>query len=253
MRRRRLRLPARRKGHFERPIFAVQERAREVDGEERAEELGRSLDRAQDQPSSRQEGALEASDRLPLDFGSEVHEHVAAQDQVHRAGVRDQRWVAILGQVEGPEGHHPSDARIQLEHLSSCGAKVAGSDPRWRLAEGPLPVEPARRDVERVAVDVGSEKREPPTRAVGEQTVEENRQRVGLLPRSAPGAPEPEPQQAFRAPLGDEHGEDVLLQGVETGAITEEVGLTHGEPGCDSAPFRAAVGKAGEPREIGLW
>ena len=41
--------------------------------------------------------------------------------------------------------------------------------------------------------------------------------------------------------------------GIETGAITEEVGLTHGEPGCDSAPFRAAVGKAGEPREIGLW
>jgi hypothetical protein len=43
--------------------------------------------------------------------GGEIHQQIAAEDDIHGVGVSQQRGIAVLRQIEPGEGHHPLDLR----------------------------------------------------------------------------------------------------------------------------------------------
>ena len=78
--------------------------------------------------------------------------------------------------------------RQELERLSAPGAKVAVADPGGRLTKGPLPVQPALRDPQRLPVDVG-----------GESEVRDHREALSVQPGAVVGHPDEDARQR----LGD--------------------------------------------------
>jgi hypothetical protein len=145
------------------------------------EDLLRRLGVTDDKPALVHQRLVEAVDD-PLDhLLAEVDENVAAHDQVHAVGERLGRGVGVVHEVESREPDHAPDLRRELEALLVHPREVFVLDVLRDLAEGPVAVQAGVRLRERGRVDVRAVDQHVPLVAVGQQAVDQDRQRVGLL------------------------------------------------------------------------
>jgi hypothetical protein len=159
---------------------------------------------------------VEERDHLPLEIGLQVDEQVPAGDQVERGEGRiaDQavhREDAHLAQLLSDVPARPVANEVALEALGrDVGLYLRGVVAGARLGDQ-LGVEVRREDLD-----------EPPGGLPPEVLVHEDRDRVGLLARGAPG--DPDPERGVGGLAGDEAGQDLPLERAERLRVAEELG-----------------------------
>lgn len=159
---------------------------------------------------------MEPLEDLGLGLGVEVHQRVAADQQVDPGDRR------VLDEVVAPEDHRTAQvlaeavpAALQLEEL----LELRLGEP-FDLRRGVGRVPGLR---QRLVVDVGGVDLDPlPERLDPEHVGEEHREAVGLLPGRAAGAPHAD--RLFGAALGQQGGQHVVAQVVPRVRIAEEPG-----------------------------
>jgi len=236
-----------------RVLFVIEDGARALHGDQRAEERGGSLCRAHDEPPSGHQRLPEPHHGGALGLRREIHQDVAAEDQIHGDGVRHHRRIAAVVEVQRREHDRLADVRGRFEGFSIPVVEVSSPNPFGGVPERPLAIDPLLGHVQRFKVDVGRQNRQGPPRPVGKQTIEDDREGVGLFAGCAPSAPESELQHPLRAARGDEGGKDLVLQRFEECGVAEEVGFADGEVTGQAPPFGTLIRQGCQPCDIRLW
>ncbi|CAG7000123.1 hypothetical protein PICSAR164_02743 [Mycobacterium avium subsp. paratuberculosis] len=140
----------------------------------------------QKQRALRGKRKMQAPQHISLGLGVQIHQRVAAHQQVHPGDRR------ILDQVVAAEDHRP--AQILVKNVAAVDLfEVAGQQIRRHRLDRPGVVGGAARLGQRVLVDVGGIDLHPlPERVEAQRLGQQHRQRVGLLARGAPRTPHPD-------------------------------------------------------------
>jgi hypothetical protein len=160
--------------------------AGEVDGREEPVVREQHLGLAQEQQAGRVERVVQPAEDARLRLGGEVHEGVAAQQQVD---VRDR---CVLDQVVAAEDHRPAEVLAEGEPAvlrREVRLHLRGAQP----GQLPLGVDGLPGVRQRLLVDVRGVDLDPLAELVGAEGVgQQDGQAVGLLARCAAGAPHPD-------------------------------------------------------------
>lgn len=105
-------------------------------------------------------------------------------------------------------------------------AEVALPEAGWRIAERPLAIGAGDSLPEELGIDIGGQDRDVPVREIGQQLMDQNRQRIGLFSGAACRAPDAQSLLAA-PPLADQVGEHATREDIEQGAVPEKIGLTN--------------------------
>ena len=227
----------------------------QADRVDEVREGGARLGVAQQQPAVRLQPAAEAVHHRGDRPGIEVDQHVAAQDQVvalaRRTELGEGQEIAALEPDQPAEFGPQGVAALPLRAGGGGQAgEVAQPVLRRHRAQGPAAVLGAARGGERLGADVGPEDGDPPVgQGVPEEFAHQDRQGVGLRPRRAAGAPDP--QGALGGPGGDQRRQDRGAQRLELLGVAEEERLADGDLGLEPGPLRLARRAIRQERRIG--
>ncbi len=160
------------------------------------------------------EREVEPVEHISLCLGVEIHQRVAAQQQI------DTRYGCILDEVVAPEDHRPAQVLVQrvasAHQIEMPAQHVLGHRLHRFGAVGGGP-----RLVERILVDVGGIDLHPPPEGVGRQDVgQHHRQRIGLLTGGA--ACTPNPERLIGTALGQQRRQHVGAQEFPRIGVAEE-------------------------------
>src|ERR1700730_17934149 len=123
-------------------------------------------------------------------FG-EVHQHIPAEDDIHRVRTVQERRIKVLHQVEIREGDHLLDGRRNGPTSAWSSFEVCVSYPLRSVPERPVCVDPFRSFVKRPSIQVRRQNCYLPFLQVSDHPAENDCERVRLFTRGATGTPDP--------------------------------------------------------------
>ena len=95
----------------------------------------RRFRRTDGQPAAVHNRMVQIADHFLRQFLGEIHQHIAAEDDVHRIGVVRQRWVNVIGKIQIGKRHHLLDARMDFKASLRPRFEIALLDPGRCAAE----------------------------------------------------------------------------------------------------------------------
>jgi len=207
-----------------------------------------ALDLTRDEKTTRSEARSQPAARSPSEVVSQIHQHIAAQDEVE-ASIRKRTQILVERHVVVAEAHQRAQRWMQhqLFALLRRAREVLALDVIRRLSERPRTVVRSTGSLERIGVDVGRDDSDVSLGDVGRELAQHDGERVGLFPACAPRAPD-RYGAALRA-LQKLREHDPPEQ-VHVVRVPEEIGLADRDPADESdpdpCPRRGAVQLGGE-------
>ena len=181
-----------------------------------------------DQPPAIDERAVEVPTTSFARSGGEIHQHVAAEDHVHRIGVVRERWIDVFGQVEVGKCHHASDLRRDLEAPALSRREIPLPEPGRGTAERPFAVDALGRLAQESRVDVRGQDGDVPVR-VRSGSAGRGAWRWNRVPRPC-SSPRSRCADAVRPPAGRAAvPARFALRGPQALFLAEEIGFPHGQ------------------------
>ena len=149
------------------------------------------------EPSVVRQTAVKISDCSGSGVRQEIHQHVAAEDDIHGVGVTTEQGIGILRQIVIGKRHHFFDDGQDFKVSASYFPEVVVPDPVRIVAKLPFAVHPGQRFFEKIRVNVRAQNGDLPVRQILDQSAEQDSYGIRLLAGGAAGAPDPQASPGF--------------------------------------------------------
>ena len=171
---------------------------------------------------------MEVFQDLPGLPGGEVHQDIAAENEVHGVGLGRQGRINILRQVKVGKAYHLLQVRQNFKL-----AVPLGEIPLDELGRGgpkrPFAVEAPAGLLQGQGADVRGQDMNLPVLQIGDQPAKQDGEGIGLFAGGATGAPDPEPPLSLLPAVADQFRQQVVFQDRQALFLPKKIGLPHRE------------------------
>jgi len=192
--------------------------------------------------------------KIPDDFSGslrfEVHQHVSAENHVHRVCIVHKRRIDVFREIQIGECDHFSDPGQEFETLAT-GFKIILFQPCWRATERPFAENTFPRLLQETRINIRAENSHLPLPQIGQNSVQQYRDRIGFLARATARAPKP--QTPFgTAPRMDYFGQEAFTENVEAALLPKKISFPNRQFTCQNLNLVPRQRRGQEPPRVRL-